>query len=393
MSKATHSMEARSTLLARSLQMQWTLRLVLGYIVLLGSMIFLLGTGWDIQWHALIGRDRTLIPPHVMMLSGVVLSGAAALLATITETALAHRHPVVRKNGIQFANMFHGSLGAYIAGYAALNAAIAFPLDSYWHSLYGIDVAIWAPFHMMFFVGMVIVALGATFMLISAAKFARESRVYAGECIGYIGGIVGAGTILGLVTTLLFDPLSNSDMLIRLGSMSINVFFFLSGFAVAWIIVSIAIALPWRWTATYSMIVYLLVAFAIARFVPPATVALVTAEHQTFRVASPGIALVAFEWPLAPLLGAIVIDLLFQRGRRRNWSLKRRFFTIASLTLIGSIPITISHPLLISTLFESLGPANLLVSLLLGLCGSWLGTWFGLHMGASMHQGEGVSYA
>src|SRR5712691_6792234 len=59
-----------STLLARSLRSVSTLRLVLGLTALLGAIVFLEGTSWDIQWHTYIGRDRTLIPPHLMMLSG-----------------------------------------------------------------------------------------------------------------------------------------------------------------------------------------------------------------------------------------------------------------------------------------------------------------------------------
>ena len=65
---------------ARSLRAVSTWRLVLGLTALLGAIIFLEGTSWDIQWHTFIGRDRTLIPPHIMMLSGVTISGISALL-------------------------------------------------------------------------------------------------------------------------------------------------------------------------------------------------------------------------------------------------------------------------------------------------------------------------
>src|SRR5438034_9086651 len=120
-----------STTLARSLRAVSTLRLVLGLTALLGAIIFLEGTSWDIQWHSFIGRDRTLIPPHLMMLSGVALSGVAALAAVLIETVWARRSPTIAKNSTPF-ETFHSSLGAYIAGFAALDAAVGFPLDSYW---------------------------------------------------------------------------------------------------------------------------------------------------------------------------------------------------------------------------------------------------------------------
>jgi hypothetical protein len=124
-----------SPALLHSLRAVWTLRLVFGFIVLLGSIIFFLGTSWDIRWHSLIGRDRTLIPPHEVMLTGVGLSGIAAVAAILIETLWARRSPIIAQSGTSFANVFHGSLGAYVAGFAALDAAVAFPLDAYWHSL------------------------------------------------------------------------------------------------------------------------------------------------------------------------------------------------------------------------------------------------------------------
>ncbi len=390
MSKTISGTDAHVMVQNRSLQMLYTLRLALGYSVLMGSILFLLGTSWDIQWHSLIGRDRTLIPPHIMMLSGVAISGVTALLAVLIETLLVRRHPLITQNSTRFGNAFHSSLGTYIAGYAALNAAIAFPLDSYWHALYGIDVAIWAPFHIMFVMGMAIVALGAAFMLVSAANSAGDSGSYGTKRAGYIGGIIASGTMMGLLTILLFDALGDMGML-HFGSITINVFFFLSGLAVTWTLVSAASAIPWRWTATGVVIVYFLTALVIALFVPPATTALVAAEHLTFRESNPGVALVAFEWPLAPILGAIAIDILFNKAKWRGWSTRRQLLTIACIALIGSIPIAIFRPLFILNLLNFLGPLGLFVSLLLGLLGSLIGTWFGLRMGTSMQQIERVA--
>src|SRR5438876_3817859 len=157
-----------STNLARSLRAVSTLRLVLGLTALLGTIIFLEGTSWDIQWHSFIGRDRTLIPPHIMMLSGVALSGISGLLCVLIEGVWARRHTIIAQYGVGFADIFSGPLGAYIVGFTALTAAVAFPLDAYWHALYGIDVAIWAPFHVMFVASMGIVALGAVYLSITA---------------------------------------------------------------------------------------------------------------------------------------------------------------------------------------------------------------------------------
>lgn len=55
------------TVPTRLLKAVAVLRLVSGLAALLGAIVFLEGTSWDIQWHTFIGRDRTLIPPHIMI--------------------------------------------------------------------------------------------------------------------------------------------------------------------------------------------------------------------------------------------------------------------------------------------------------------------------------------
>src|SRR5438045_39644 len=95
-----------STTLARSLRTVSTLRLVLGLTALLGAIIFLEGTSWDIQWHSYIGRDRTLIPPHLMMLSGVTLSGISGLLTVLIESCWARRNKTIMQSSSRFTAIF-----------------------------------------------------------------------------------------------------------------------------------------------------------------------------------------------------------------------------------------------------------------------------------------------
>src|SRR5437763_451672 len=116
-----------STNLARSLRAVSTLRLVLGLTALLGAIIFLEGTSWDIQWHSYIGRDRTLIPPHLMMLSGVALSGISGLLTVLIESWWARRNTIIAEYSSGFAQIFSGPLGAYIVAFTRVAAAYAIP--------------------------------------------------------------------------------------------------------------------------------------------------------------------------------------------------------------------------------------------------------------------------
>src|SRR5260370_11919769 len=272
-----------STSLARSLRAVSTMRLALGPTALLGAIIFLEGTSWDIQWHSYIGRDRTLIPPHIMMLSGVAISGISGLLAVLIESWWARRNTSIAQHSLGFAEIFSGPFGAYIVGFTALTAAVAFPLDAYWHALYGIDVAIWAPFHVMFVASMGLVALGAAFMLISAAHLAalRGTAGMGTRRAATLGVVLALATVLSLFTLLLFDALGRKNF-IDLGFISINVFPLLSGMLVAFPLVAAVYAIPWRWAATLVSVCYLLLAGIMAVFVQPATDWLLTVERLQY---------------------------------------------------------------------------------------------------------------
>src|SRR5947209_9812962 len=250
-----------SKTLAPSLRAVATLRLVLGLTALLGAIIFLEGTSWDIQWHSYIGRDRTLIPPHLLMLSGVALSGISGLLTVLIESIWARRNTLMAPYSVGFAQIFSGPLGAYIVGFTALTAAVAFPLDAYWHALYGIDVAIWAPFHVMFVASMGIVALGAAYILSSPAHLAAKFDTAASGTrrAATLGVTLALATVLSLFTLLLFDALEDKNY-INLGFMSINVFPLLSGLLVAFTLVAAAYAISWRWAATSVSACYLVLA-------------------------------------------------------------------------------------------------------------------------------------
>nr|MDQ2716357.1 hypothetical protein [Chloroflexota bacterium] len=259
---------------ARTLRSVWILRLALGAIITFSALVFILGTSWDIQWHSLIGRDRTLIPPHIMILAGVTVSGLAALLGVLVETLWARHSSVVAQTGTGFAGIFRSSLGAYIAGYAGLMAAIAFSLDSYWHALYGIDVAVIAPFHVMALLSMGLVALGAAYMQLSAATLATRTGDAGGARAASLGGLLALGVMM-CILMLLTD--------FTAGTLTIFAEIVLLAFVSAWVLFTAVRAVEWRWAATCVGLVYGFFALLMQVFVPPATGTLAAIEQLAFR--------------------------------------------------------------------------------------------------------------
>ncbi|MDQ2714510.1 MAG: hypothetical protein M3Z08_06360 [Chloroflexota bacterium] len=368
---------------APSLQTVLLLRLTGGLVALLGAFISFFGTSWDIQWHSLIGRDRTLIPPHIMMLTGITIGGIAALTVVMTETVWARRYPSMAHQFTRFAGLFSGPLGAYIAGYAALSAAIAFPLDTYWHTLYGIDVSLWAPFHIMIISGMALMAFGAAYMLASAAHLAARLHARRAERSAYAGMIGAFAASLSLFTLLVAEG-SSPDRSISLGFVSFSLFPVLAVLLLGCMLGGAVYALPRKWVATSVVGASFLFVFIDQLGIPPALTWLMQIEQLTYKASHsnpPPVSLVAVAWPLFSIVSAFLIDLCVRRARQQGWSERRLFMSIALAVLVGGIPLSLEAPLSVLDLTGSFGVLGALLSLALGGLGSVIGTTLGRSVG------------
>ncbi len=136
-----------------------------------------LGAIWDREWHFFVGRDQFWTPPHTLIYSCVTGAGLIALAVALADTIRYYRHApgVDDTSTVRIFGIFHAPLGFIIAGFGALQALVAAPLDNYWHMLYGIDIALWAPFHMMGVTGAMIGALGMVYVFASEATIERTS--------------------------------------------------------------------------------------------------------------------------------------------------------------------------------------------------------------------------
>jgi hypothetical protein len=386
--------------LARPQEALTRLRLALGGVTLFGVLVFVFGTSWDIQWHSFIGRDRALVPPHLLMLGGILLCGVAALSEIAVETFWARTTPAVASRSTPFAGVFHGSLGAYVAGFAALAAAVGFPLDVYWHALYGIDVSVWAPFHVQIITGMSIVALGAAYMLLSGANLAEATGTTGTTGAtwparaGRIGVTVAAGALL--CALLFFLDAAFDDAAIRLPNHQIDTYPLMVGAFGGFALALVAAAWPWRFAATGAALAFYLIDAVVFLAVPPLTDALVVAEHQSYRHGGhPAIVVVSFLWPLTLIVGAALIDLAMGQARRRGWTARQTTARVRWAAALGGFLVPVLYPIYVSFSLSNAqdtfaGPAvlALALALLLGAAGGWLGSWLGLEVGASLRRAE-----
>ncbi len=106
------------------------------------------GVQWDIQWHVLIGRDSFWIPPHLITYAGV--SAAVFLSFGMLFWETWRGTGGVRVLGLS------GSRGFHLAAWGIAVTILAAPIDDVWHRLFGIDVTLWSPPHLMGILGAVI---------------------------------------------------------------------------------------------------------------------------------------------------------------------------------------------------------------------------------------------
>src|SRR3989442_772942 len=125
------------------------------------------GVQWDIMWHVLLGRDSFWIPPHVMTYGGVtliVLASFGVLARDTLRRLLAGRAP----EGTERVLGTSGTPGFLLASCGIALTVLAAPIDDLWHRLFGIDVTLWSPPHLL---GL----LGVTINTLACALVAREA--------------------------------------------------------------------------------------------------------------------------------------------------------------------------------------------------------------------------
>ena len=147
------------------------------------------GVQWDIQWHVLIGRDSFWIPPHLItyadVSAAVLLSFGMLFLETWRGTG-----------GLRVLGLC-GSRGFHLAAWGIAVTIIAAPIDDLWHRLFGIDVTLWSPPHLMGILGAVVNAW-------ACLTIARE--VYPEGGRARLAAMILAGATLYGSLHLVVDP-------------------------------------------------------------------------------------------------------------------------------------------------------------------------------------------
>lgn len=296
-------------------------RLAGGGLIGLAVAMFVVGTAWDIQWHTNVGRDRVLTLPHVLMLGGIVLAGLVSLALIGRESLRIWRGLSTPANGdLRLLGVFYAPLGLATAGFGALLGAIAFPLDDYWHTLYGIDVTLWAPFHVMIIASMVMSGLGALYTQAAALREVAPGRTRRLRELGFAALL--ATTLAAL---LLFLPQANiAEGLVQIGGYEIVLYPVLVALTLPLALLTALLVTRQPGMATAVALAFLALRQILFWFVPWAMDVTVAAEGLSYRASATDVVIAPYAYPATVLLAALVLDaaaVLVQRRSSDRWLL------------------------------------------------------------------------
>src|SRR3989442_10228567 len=151
-----------------------TLRRRAFWALLAAKLVGGFGVGWDIRWHLVIGRDSFWIAPHLMTYAAVVVAAAISLGVLVVETWQARRG--TPPPGVVAIAALSGTRGFHLAWWGMAIVILAAPVDDLWHRLFGLDVTLWSPPHLLGLAGSQVSHLGGLLIALDGYEEGRTRR-------------------------------------------------------------------------------------------------------------------------------------------------------------------------------------------------------------------------
>jgi hypothetical protein len=152
---------------------------------------------WDISLHIDQGRDPGPLanPAHYLILVGLFGIFAAGFLAVVLPEA--GERP--GRGAVRISEGWYAPVGGLAMLATSAFALTGFPLDDVWHRLFGQDVTLWGPTHLMLIGGAALTLIGQAALLVEGGRESTErtSRLisalnrqrYSAICGGFLVGL------------------------------------------------------------------------------------------------------------------------------------------------------------------------------------------------------------
>lgn len=153
----------------------------------------LFGFIWDVSWHIGNGRDPGPLanPAHyfiIIGLFGIFLAGMTAIVLPFDKPGPA---------AVRITRNWHAPVGGVLMAACGLYAMTGFPLDDIWHRIFGQDVTLWGPTHLMM-IGGACFSLFAVLMLEREGEAQQPIEAAHGAFIAVLRYLSFGGMFIGL---------------------------------------------------------------------------------------------------------------------------------------------------------------------------------------------------
>src|SRR5947209_13824132 len=165
--------------------------------VLGGSLLIaVFGMYWDISLHLDNGRDPGPLanPAHYFILVGLF----GVLVCGALSIALAGRKP--SEVAKELSPSWWAPLGAILILVCSAVSLIAFPLDDIWHRIFGQDVTLWGPTHLLLIGGATFSILGAWILYAEGSRRAGQTPPRRPRLLRSLDAVVVGALLVGLST-------------------------------------------------------------------------------------------------------------------------------------------------------------------------------------------------
>ena len=155
----------------------------------------LFGFIWDVSLHIGKGRDPGPLanPAHYFILFGLFLLFVAGCMAIV----LPYEKP--GPAAVRITRTWYAPVGGVLMAGCGLYALTGFPLDDVWHRIFGQDVTLWGPTHLMMIGGAGFSTLSALILEYEGRRAAADERASrTAICLKFVQYLGFGGMLVGL---------------------------------------------------------------------------------------------------------------------------------------------------------------------------------------------------
>jgi hypothetical protein len=286
------------------------------YAVALAALFSAVGVLWDISWHASIGRDQFLTPPHILIYLGAIFGGLFSAIQVLINTF--GTPPEKKGSFVKVWGIFYASLGSLFCIWGAIAMLTSAPFDNWWHSAYGLDVKVFSPPHALLLLGIFFLEFGGCVSICKYLNLANPSD--KSLRILRVLLVVASSSLLCLLYTI-------SNPVIKIRYMRRDLFYVAVTAITLLILPALSRSMRMKWGMT---------AIAIGYFTLQATVNWVLqifpAEPKLGPILTHITHFQPAMFPMLIMIPAVLMDLVLLKSKSSDWM--KSFFMSAIFVLL-----------------------------------------------------------